>query len=187
VPACADVSATTAHGQSVTVKLECSGEALTHEIVSGPQRAQISGLDPAAGTFTYTPQLGFFGRDSLSFSAANAAGRSGAATATIEVAPASNAFTLGKAKRKKRKGIAKLPVTVPGAGAVELRPTKRVKGARATSSAAGQLRLRVKARGKAKRKLRATGKAKVRVTVGFAPVGGNPASASQRVKLKLVR
>jgi virginiamycin B lyase len=182
-PTCHDISAATVHGQAIAVTLDCAGTARVHEIASGPHGGQISNLDPAAGTFTYTPTIGFFGRDSLGFDAVNAGGRSNAATATIDVAPASNAFSLGKAKRKKRKGTARLAVIVPGAGTIELRGSKKLKGARATASGAGKLKLRVKPRGKTKRKLLTRGRAKVRAKVSFAPVGGYPASASKRIKL----
>jgi hypothetical protein len=61
--------------------------------------------------------------------------------------------------------------------------TKRVKGATAQSSGAGQVRLRVKARGGAKKRLIRRGKAKVAVQVSFSPVGGTPSTATKKIKL----
>ncbi|HSI79084.1 MAG TPA: hypothetical protein VK919_00390 [Solirubrobacterales bacterium] len=65
------------------------------------------------------PEVGFRGRDSFGFTASNGLG-TGGAIVTIDVAAAPNRFRLGRPKRKRRKGIAKLPA-VPGAGALVLR------------------------------------------------------------------
>jgi hypothetical protein len=93
-------------------------------------------------------------------------------------------LTLGKAKRNKEKGTAKLTAQVPCAGSVEI-AGKTVKGAEKQAPAAGEVKLPVKPKGKAKRKLNDDGKAKVRVEVIFTPTGGAP--VAEDAKLKLVK
>jgi hypothetical protein len=92
-------------------------------------------------------------------------------------------LTLGKLKRNKRKGTAKLTVSVAHPGELKLR-AKGTKTARKTVSAAGQVKLKVKPKGKVKRKLRRTGKAKLTLKVEHAPTGGEPATAKRKAKLK---
>jgi hypothetical protein len=92
-------------------------------------------------------------------------------------------LTLGKLKRNKRKGTARLTVAVAHPGELTLR-AKGTKTARRTVAAAGQVKLKVKPKGKVKRKLRRTGKAKVRLRVEYAPTGGEAATAARNVKLK---
>jgi hypothetical protein len=127
--------------------------------------------------------------------ARNFAGATSQTSAPHEVDP-SNEFTIGKPKRKKAKGTARLPVTVPGPGELSLEGKKVVSqrpagGERAdaetatTVDSAGTVKLLVKSKGKAKRKLKETGKTKVRLTVTFIPTGGTPASQDAAVKLKL--
>jgi hypothetical protein len=68
-----------------------------------------------------------------------------------------NQFQLGNAKKNKKKGTAKLSVTVPCAGEVELAKTKKVKADEQTAGAAGEVKLLVKPKGKAKEKLQEQG------------------------------
>jgi virginiamycin B lyase len=93
-------------------------------------------------------------------------------------------FSFGKVKRNKRKGTAKLPVNVPGAGGLALAKTKKVKGADKAAAAAGSVKLPIKPKGKAKKKLNRKGKAKVKAEVTYSPQGGTPSTKSKRVKLK---
>jgi len=101
----------------------------------------------------------------------------------------SNAFTLGKVKRNKKRGTATEPVVVPGPGTLTLGGTgvvpqrPRASAARAVS-AAGTANLLVKAKGKAKKKLAKTGTAKVKVTITFTPTGGIASIQSRTIKLK---
>ena len=69
---------------------------------------------------------------------------------SINPEPPSDAFTLGKVERNKKKGTAKLTVNVPGPGTVDLsgkgvKPQKRMAGA-------GSLKLSIKATGNKKKK-----------------------------------
>ncbi len=95
---------------------------------------------------------------------------------------ASNEFTLGSAKKNKKKGTAKLPVSVPGGGTLDLSGSK-VKGATQNPSSAGTVDFTVKAKGKAKKKLKKKGKAKVSFSVTFSPNGGDPKTEDGSVKL----
>lgn len=109
------------------------------------------------------------------------------------VAVDSNAFSLGKLKRKKN-GTAALFADVPGPGQVGLqgKGLKQIAlSASARSSlatAGGSVKLKIKP-GKGKkgrslrRKLQNAGKAKVRVTVTYLPSGGDANSLTKKVKL----
>jgi hypothetical protein len=113
----------------------------------------------------------------------------------ISLNPTSNEFTVGKAKRNKKKGTAQIPVTVPGPGALTLNgkgvKTRTTAGARTSVASAGTVKLTVKPKGKAKRKLLDRHKAKVRVSITFSPSAdaGHPAGdpSTRRAKLKLIR
>ena len=107
------------------------------------------------------------------------------ATLDREVAPPpSNEFTIGKLKRNKKKGTAKLAIGVPDAGTVGILG-KTLKPATATATAPGTLQLSIKAKGKSRKKLKTRGKAKVKAEITFTPTGGSANTVKK--KLKLVR
>jgi hypothetical protein len=97
-------------------------------------------------------------------------------------APPSNEFTIGKPKRNKHKGTAKLPVTVPGPGTLLLAGSN-LKQVTKEVGAAGEVRLRVKPKGKTKHRLSDKGKAKVDPEVTFTPTGGDPKTQDKKFKL----
>lgn len=103
-------------------------------------------------------------------------------TAT-EAGAVDGGFRLGKVKRNKRKGTAKLTVIVSGPGELRLARTGKVKQQRKRVSAAGRVRLSVKPKSAAKRKLAAKGKARVKAKVTFTPAGGTPTTRTKRIKL----
>jgi hypothetical protein len=98
-------------------------------------------------------------------------------------------FSLGKAKKNKRKGTARLTAKVPGPGALWLAKTKSVKGARTFANVKGTAKLPVRPRGKAKKELNAKGKAKVEAEVTYSPDGGDPniVASTLTKRLRLVR
>jgi hypothetical protein len=107
--------------------------------------------------------------------------------------PPSNQFSVGKLRRNKRKGTARLTVNVPGPGTLALggkgvvaqravRSSPERRTAR-TVDAAGPVTLLIKAKGKAKRKLNRTGAVVLRLVLTFAPNGGTAGSQTKRVKL----
>ncbi len=191
-PTCNAISKSTAFGQPAALSLGCTGQgSLTYSIVSAPSNGATSNLDAGAGTLTYTPTAGFSGTDELTFRASNDGGDSNIATATITVARESvvplpaNDFAFGKAKLDTKHGTAKLPVDVPGAGAVELAKTKDVKADGKHADAAGTVKLLIKARGDAADKLAKKGAVKVTAQVTFTPDGGAANTETTKVKLKL--
>ncbi|HSI81294.1 MAG TPA: hypothetical protein VK919_11670 [Solirubrobacterales bacterium] len=180
-PACSGVAVSSRHAEPVEIRLDCAGSGLKHAIASAAANGTLSNLRAARGTVTYTPRRGFFGQDGFTASAANSLG-SDTAAVTIEVRPASNLFRLGKAKRKRKRGTARLPATVPGEGRLVLRG-RAVRRSRASTARARTVRLRVKPRGRKLRRLEATGRARVRVKVTFRPVGGRERTLAKRVRL----
>jgi hypothetical protein len=109
--------------------------------------------------------------------------------------PTSSNFSVGKAKRNKRKGTAQFPVTVPGPGVLALNgkgvKTRTIAGARTSVASAGTVRLTVKPKGKVRKRLRSRHKAKVRVSINFSPSAdaGHPAGdpRTRTAKVKLIR
>jgi hypothetical protein len=97
----------------------------------------------------------------------------------------SNLITLGKPKLNKKKGTAKLPVTVPGPGTLTLTGKGVVKQTK-TPIAAATVKLMVESKGKKMRKLDNAGKVKVKITVAYTPTGGTPNSQSKTLVLKKV-
>ena len=95
-------------------------------------------------------------------------------------------FEIGKPKLSKKKGTAKLSVSVPDAGTVLLGGDK-VKSASKQVLGAGDVGMIVKAKGKAKKKLRKKGKAKVDAEVSFDPTAGTSTDESKKVTLQKKR
>ncbi len=96
--------------------------------------------------------------------------------------PPSNEFTIGKPKKNKKKGTAKLPVTVPGPGVLLLAGSD-LKQVTLDVGGAGEVKLRIKPKGKTKHKLEDKGKAKVDPAVTFTPTGGEPNTKDKKFKL----
>lgn len=92
-------------------------------------------------------------------------------------------FTIGTKKLNKKKGTAKLSVTVPGAGELTL-SGKNLATKTVTATAAGTVKLNVKAKGKAKKKLKSKGKAKVKPTIAYTPASGQGSEQTTKLKLK---
>jgi hypothetical protein len=111
----------------------------------------------------------------------------------VTLLPESNQLTLSKLKRNKKKGTARLPVTVPGKGTLAL-SGKGVKAQTASATAKtsvageGTVLLPVKAKGKARKRLFSSGKAKLRLSLTFTPTS-DPADppSTQQVKVKLLK
>ncbi len=117
--------------------------------------------------------------------------------------PPSNAFVLGKARANRKKGTAKLTVTVPGPGtvtAVDARAVKkttasaqtsarktrkRIKNATVTAASAGTVKIPIKPTKAGRKLLVAKHKLRVKVRVSFTPTGGITATQTRAVVLKL--
>jgi Tol biopolymer transport system component len=193
-PQCQDSTVTTTVGKSISIPLDCedTGPLYEHTDLKGlvgdsPTNGTVAPEDPQdlPASVTYTPNAGFKGTDSFtvrSFDEFAFGDRTG--TVTIQVR-ARNDFTIGKAKRNKKKGTAKLSVEVPGAGTVSLAKSKKVKASSVKAKGPGTVKLKVKPTKKTKEKLAKKGKAKVKAVVTFAPDGGDPNTKSKPVKLKL--
>jgi len=113
----------------------------------------------------------------------------GTDSVSIVSTPPSNAVMLGKPALNKKKGTAKLPVTVPGAGTLTIadvkKSKKRIKAKTLTATAAGTLKLPVKPTKSARKTLENKGKLKLKVAVTFTPTGGLAATVTKKLTLKL--
>jgi hypothetical protein len=98
-------------------------------------------------------------------------------------APRCAAFAVGALKLKKKAGIGKLTVTVPGAGQLT-ESGKGVKGATASAAAAGDVVIKVKAKGKKLKALNRRGKVKLNLSLSWAPTGSSGSTQTDKVKLK---
>jgi hypothetical protein len=91
-PVCVDDSATVTGGETLndSVAASCTdadvGDTLTYSVVTGVPNGDLT-LNPADGSFTYTPDPGFFGTDSFTFKANDGDVDSNVSTFTITVNP----------------------------------------------------------------------------------------------------
>jgi hypothetical protein len=101
----------------------------------------------------------------------------------------SNAITVGATKLNRRKGTAKLTLTLPNPGAL----TVAGKGAKVTSAGhpvsgravgAGKIGLLVRAKGRKRRALNRTGRAPLKLSITYRPTNGNPGKRVKRLKLR---
>ena len=103
----------------------------------------------------------------------------------------SNAFTFGKARRNETKGTATLKVDFPNLGEFTVGgkglKAAAVSGATAARgvTAPGTIKLTIKAKGQNRHKLSETGKVQVKPKITYTPTGGDAATRSIKVKLKL--
>jgi hypothetical protein len=100
------------------------------------------------------------------------------------VVSASNTFTLGKAKLKKKNGTATLAARVPNPGEVDL-SGMGIKTA-SSVSATGNIKLLVQATGPKRKKLTKNGAVKVKPTITYTPAAGEASTQTVKLKLRLV-
>ena len=87
VPAANNGSVTATENTAANGTLSASGTGpLTFAIVSQPAHGTVTLTNASTGAFTYTPNMGFSGSDSFTFTAGNSGGTSNTATETITVA-----------------------------------------------------------------------------------------------------
>jgi hypothetical protein len=104
--------------------------------------------------------------------------------AVDQAGPAARVIRLGKPKRNKQRGTAKLPVTVPGSGALKLRPKGHgLKRVSRDVHSAGKVRLPVTPRGRKKNRLNHHGRARVEAQITFTPTNGSSTTRSRKIKL----
>jgi hypothetical protein len=114
-----------------------------------------------------------------------APGANGSDIGAVELQP-SNALSLGKLKKNKKKGTATLTVNLPqpSVGTVAL-GGKGLKSQTVAITGQAQVKLKVVGKGKVKKALKKKGKRKVNIEVIYTPTG--QAAASVNKKTKLVR
>jgi virginiamycin B lyase len=138
---------------------------------SGPGAVAIGGSYP--GNLTHTAS------NSLTALTANAA----AAPIAVVTKPP-NKFKRAKSVMNLKKGIAIVPVTVPGPGKLVLTGKKLVFCAK-QAKAAGKVNLLALPKKSLRERLKETGSAKAAFKVTFTPVGGEPRTENGSVTLRL--
>ena len=84
-PSCEDLAVAVVPGQATHLSLPCEGPGeLTYEIASEPEHGSLSAFNSTLGSVDFTLEPEFFGSDTFTYRAENAAAQSLAATATIE-------------------------------------------------------------------------------------------------------
>jgi hypothetical protein len=104
----------------------------------------------------------------------------GSASQTSTVAAV---FKLGKARLNKKKGTAKLPVSLPGSGQLKV-SGKGYKAAAKSVKSAKTLKLTIRAKGGSLKKLKATGKTKLKLTFAFSTSDGSVATQNKSIVLR---
>jgi len=89
-----------------------------------------------------------------------------------------NSFTVGKVKG------AKVTLSLPGPGAVDVAGSKKNKASHTDVAAGGDLSLRIALTKRAKSQLRKKGKLKLAASITYTPTGGDASSQSAKLKLK---
>ena len=142
--------------------------AATVEIVSNaassPDAASLSGTGVAAASPEEEPAA--------------------ARVAAVRPKAIDNSFTVGRPVLNRKKGTARLPVTLPGAGTLI-----SVGSGVTTVPVAGpeSVTLQVRARGRKMRALKRSGKVALKLTLTFVPVGGTPNSRDATLRLRKAR
>lgn len=99
----------------------------------------------------------------------------------------SSGLRIGKPILDRRRGTAKLPVTVPAAGTLSLRGRRVKSPPRRSLAGAGTVRLLVKPKAGAARALARKGRAKVKVLVTYARKGGGTEARAKAFSLRKTR
>jgi hypothetical protein len=187
-PACSDLSVNTTAGAPVAVALQCAGDgSLTYAIADAPLSGSASGLNPATGTLTYTPDSGFTGFDSFTYTATGPGGAAEEATVSVFVGPEpSNIFRIVSVKPNAKQGTATITLEVPGPGELKL-SGKGLKKASKQADARGKVKLTAKPTGKLAKKLKKRGKAAAKAKLAYTPEAGEPSRQSATVRFKRKR
>jgi hypothetical protein len=141
---------------------------------------------PGATASTYVLSAAEVGtRVRVQVTATNDGGkRSAQSTSTPTVRSSTAGFKLGQPKHDRKRGLARLRVTVPSSGVLTLERTAKVRPDQRHAFGAGTLKLTVKPRQRARHRLHRRGQVRVRVKVSFAPDAGTPIFRDRRITLK---
>jgi hypothetical protein len=95
----------------------------------------------------------------------------------------SNAFTIGKKTKNKKKGTMTVEVTVPGAGSLVASAGRKIAAKAPQPTVAGTVRVLLKGAGKGLKALRRKGRLKGTLSLTFTPANGDPNTQSTQVRL----
>jgi DNA-binding beta-propeller fold protein YncE len=89
-PTCAPRTAGVSPGTSMPLALSCADQALaptTYAVATAPTHGTLSGLNSSTGAVTYTPNPGYSGPDSFTYTGMSVNGTSQPASVTLDVGP----------------------------------------------------------------------------------------------------
>jgi hypothetical protein len=139
----------------------------------------LSNGQPVLGASTSTVVPTEVGNYSCQVTAQNGAGSTAQTSSTISL------FKLGKASLNKKKGTARLTVTLPGAGTLKLTGKGLVaRTAKRSATSSGNVKLTIKAKGKQLKKLKEKGKVKVKAKIAFTPTSGTGGTQTKSLTLR---
>jgi Bacterial Ig domain len=185
-PSCNAASASTKFGTAAVVHLQCSdslADPVTLAIASGPKHGTLSAIG-SGGSVTYTPNAGYSGADSFTYTGTSKLGTSAPATVSITVATKSGAKKPGGKKvapvishAKQSKGVFTFTLNEPATVTLTFKLRGHVRGTLKIAAKGGKSTVRVKGRLSKHHKLKA-GAYVVTLTAS------NSAGHSKSVKVK---
>jgi hypothetical protein len=188
-PSCNAVSASTKFGTAVALNLQCSDvltDSVTFAVKSGPAHGTLSAVG-AGGAVTYTPNAGYSGSDSFTYTGTTKLGTSAPATVSIAVASKPGGKKPGGKKvapvishAKQSKGVFTFSLNESATITLTFKLHGRVRGTLKITGKSGKNMVRVKGRLSKHHKLKAGGYV---VTITASNAGGR--SKGVKVKYKL--
>jgi hypothetical protein len=189
-PSCNAVGASTKFGTAVALHLQCSDaltDPVTFAVKAGPAHGTLSAIG-TAGSVTYTPNAGYSGNDSFTYTGTTKLGTSAPATVSVTVAakPAGGKKPGGKkvapviSHAKQSKGVFTFTLSEPATVTLTFKLHGRGRGSLKIAGKAGKNTVRVKGRLSKHHKLKAGAYV---VTITASNAGGR--SKGVKVKYKL--
>ena len=170
-------------GATLSCQASWAGDLPESFLFQAPQTVSYQWLlngAPLAGATASSLKTHRLGEYRCQASASNFAGSATQTTPPVEIIAT---LKLGKARVNPRNGTAVLPVTVGGAGKLQLSGAGLVGRRRSVSS--GTVKLSIKAKGRTKSALKATGKARVKARITLRPLGAKPLRRTIAISLRL--
>ena len=178
------MSATTKFGTAVPLSLVCSdalGDPVTLAIKSGPAHGKLSSIG-SGSSVTYTPNTGYSGSDSFTYTGTTKLGTSAPATVSVTVAskPAGQKVAPVISHAKQSKGVFTFTLNEAATVTLTFKLHGHVRGTLKITGKSGKNTVRVKGRLSKHHKLKAGAYV---VTISAANAGGHAKAVTVKYKL----